>query len=221
VRITWIGHSCFLLEGEGGKGRVRVITDPYQHGAYGGGVRYLPVTDPADAVTVSHSHPDHSFAGGIPGDPVVISTPGRHSLPGVEVLGVPAFHDDALGKKRGQVVLFRILLDRVAVVHLGDLGHLPDDATVKALAPVDVLLLPVGGTFTVGPREAGEVMRLLSPRLTIPMHFSTPGVDFPIAPVDDFLRGRSDLLPPSGCRTVVSEGAVPGGVLVLDARNLP
>jgi len=219
MKITWLGHSCFLLEGAGGG--PRVLTDPYEHGAFGGGVRYLPITDPADVVTVSHSHPDHNFVRGVPGRHTAVLTSGSHRAGGVEILGVPAFHDAARGARRGGIVLFRIVLDGVASVHLGDLGHLLEERTVKALSPVDVLLLPVGGNFTVGPEEAGKVAESLSPRLVIPMHFKTPGVDFAIAPVDDFLQPRKDVTRSPLSSVEVFAGAVPPGVIVLTAKNLP
>ncbi len=218
MRVTWIGHSCFLLEGSG----LRILTDPYQHGAYDGGVRYLPVADAADVVTVSHSHPDHHSAAGVPGKPQVISTPGKHAVRGVEIMGVPAFHDAAGGKQRGAVVLFRIVLEGVAVVHLGDLGHLPDAGIVSALSPVNVLLLPVGGRpYTVSVEEAGQVMELFSPRLAIPMHYKTAGIDFPFAPVDDFLRGRAGVTRSASSSVEVTADGGPSGILVLAARNLP
>ncbi len=233
MRITWIGHDCFLLDpsplrraqgGQDGNSSgpgPRIITDPYQHGAYDGGVKYLPIADPADVVTVSHAHPDHNFAKGVRGRPEVLSAPGRHSLRGVEILGVPAFHDAVGGRQRGAVVLFRIVLDGVAVVHLGDLGHLPDAGIVSALSPVDVLLLPVGGRpFTVSVEEAGRVMELFSPRLTIPMHYKTAGVDFPVAPVDDFLQGRKGVTRSSSSSVEVTADGGPSGILVLAARNL-
>jgi L-ascorbate metabolism protein UlaG (beta-lactamase superfamily) len=221
MRITWIGHSCFLLDPSTGSGP-RVLTDPYQHGAYDGGVRYLPVAESAEIVTVSHSHPDHDHAAGVPGTPTVISTPGNRWERGVDILGVPAFHDAAGGRQRGAVVVFRIVLGGVAVVHLGDLGHLPDAGMISALSPVDVLLLPVGGRpFTVSVEEAGRVMELFSPRLAIPMHYKTAGVDFPVAPVDDFLRGRAGVTRSASSSVEVDADGGPSGILVLAARNLP
>lgn len=221
MRITWIGHSCFLLEGAGSEGPARVLTDPFEHGAYGGGVRYLPVTDPADVITVSHAHPDHSFASGVPGKHLVVSAAGKHLARGVEITGVPAFHDTEGGRLRGRVVLFRVVLDGVAVAHLGDLGHPLGPEAVQALSPVDVLLLPVGGNFTIGPKEAKGVAEALAPRLVIPMHFLTPGVDFAIAPVEEFLRGRKDVVRSPLSSVEVGPGSPLSGVLVLTPKNLP
>ncbi len=224
MKVTYLGHSCFLLEGSPGAGApaVRVLTDPYQHGAYDGGVKYRPLDREADVVTVSHAHPDHSFASGVPGKPVVVSAAGEHRAGGVAIRGVAAFHDEARGSKRGKVVAFRFELDGWATVHLGDLGHLPDPAMVSALSPVDLLLLPVGGTFTLGPEEAGRAMELLSPRVTIPMHYKTAGVDFPILPVEEFLRGREGVARLASSTLDLAAGApLPGKIVVLRPALLP
>ncbi len=218
MKIRYVGHSCFLLTTSKG---VRILTDPYQHGAYDGDVRYRPITDTADVVLVSHSHPDHSYAAGVGGRPSVFKDAGSHFSKGINFLGVPMWHDASRGAQRGSVVAFRFEADGIAVAHLGDLGHTPDGAAAAKLRPIDILFMPVGGYFTIGAPEAQAVLDALSPRLVIPMHYKTAGVDFSIETVDPFLKGRKGVRRESVSEVTVEAGAVPVGVLVLTPANLP
>ncbi len=185
MKIKWLGHAAFLFTAADG---TKVLTDPYVPGAYDGAVGYGKIQETVDVVTVSHSHPDHSGAGGLPGSPLVISEPGERSVKGIKVFGLATFHDRSQGKERGKNIVFVYEVDGLRLVHLGDLGHIPDRATVQALGQVDVLLVPVGGVFTIDAREAQEVVRLLKPRVVIPMHYKTQRLGFQIAGVDEFLK---------------------------------
>jgi len=104
---------------------------------------------------------------------------------------------------------------------MGDIGHTLDDATAQQLRPVDILMMPVGGFFTIGSDEADSLIDSLMPDLVIPMHFKTEGVDFPIAPVDDFLSGRKEVLWKEGSEVELTADNLPEGVMVLNPANLP
>ncbi len=186
-----IGHAEFLLTLESG---FRIVTDPYD-ASTGYPVRPLE----ADGVLVSHHHHDHDAVENISGHPQVIDYAGVHTFaPDVKVTGILADHDDAGGAKRGKTLLFLLEAEGLRVAHLGDLGCLLDADQLEALGPVDVLLLPVGGFYTVGAEEARDVAEQLDPRIVIPMHYRTAAnADWPIAPVDDFLR----LFDPAQVRT--------------------
>ena len=218
MRIKYIAHSCFLIETADG---TRIVTDPYEPGCYDGAVRYQPVTEEADIVLVSHDHPDHNWAGGVPGSPTVISEAGPYSAGGVEFLGVSTYHDTSRGSERGGNIIFRITADGLNLCHLGDLGHILADAEAASLKPVDVLLLPVGGFFAVGPEESDTLIGALEPKLVIPMHYKTDWVDFPIAPVEDFLAGREGVVRPGGSEADLTAGGLPLGTLVLEPSALP
>ena len=154
MTITWLGHSCFLLE----SGGFRVLLDPF---------RDVPgladVEAEADAVYCSHGHFDHAYT-----DRVRL-TSGRENP--FTVTEIPTFHDGQGGALRGENTVRRFEAGGVSVVHLGDLGHQLTPEQVQAVSPCDVLLLPVGGTYTIDKQEAKAVAEAVKPRVTIPMHY--------------------------------------------------
>ena len=187
MELTWYGHSAFLITtGEGTK----IITDPYKPG---GRILYTAIPDEADIVTVSHEHADHNYAEGLRGKPQVIKGVGRHEVKGVVVEGVASYHDDARGSQRGSNTIFTFDADGVRICHLGDLGHVLGDAEIQRIGHVDVLCIPVGGFFTIGPQEATTVIGQLQPKLIFPMHVKTARCSLPIEPVDAFLQEKKEV----------------------------
>lgn len=178
--ITCIGHAKFLLELDCG---MRLVTDPYDEPC---GYSVQPMR--ADAVLVSHGHHDHNAVETVPGDPHIITEAGEYEMSdGTTIVAVEAFHDDAEGAKRGTTLLFSIRAEGLNVIHLGDLGHLPTEEQCDALGPADVLMVPVGGFYTIDAAQAKETASLLSARVILPMHYKTRvNEDWPIAPVEDF-----------------------------------
>jgi len=187
MKVKWLGHSCFLISGEKG---VRIITDPYESGGFKGGLGYQTVREAADIVTVSHEHSDHNHTKDIPGKPEIVRKTGRHEIKGVTIEGVLTCHDKTDGRQRGLNTVFCLDVDGIRVCHLGDLGHELSTKEVRAIGRVDVLLIPVGGYFTIDAAEATRVAAALSPKIIFPMHYKTPVLDFPIAGVEDFLNGK-------------------------------
>ncbi len=183
MKIQWLGHSCFYLTSQAG---TRVLCDPFDPK-----IGYPAPAVEADIVTTSHKHSDHNYTQVVKGKFLQIDSPGRHVVDDVEITGFVTFHDEAGGKQRGQNLIFRILMDGICILHCGDLGHPLTPEQVKALGGVDVLLLPVGGYYTIDPAAATKVVQQLSPRMVIPMHYKTDSVDMPIAPVEDFLRTQA------------------------------
>ncbi len=180
MRIRWHGHACFEIAGSS-----VVVTDPHD----GKSIGIRPPRATADVVLVSHDHFDHNCSRVVRGpDSTVIDKPVMTVEKGVRVEGVEAAHDDQGGAKRGDVTLFKFELDGVTFCHLGDLGHVPDDLQADRLTGIDVLFLPVGDVFTIGPEAALKVMELLKPRIAVPMHYRTPGLSLSIRPIGDFLK---------------------------------
>lgn len=178
MRIEWLGHACFLLTGRDG---LRLVTDPFNEQ-----VGYPVPRTKADIVTVSHDHFDHNATQFIGGSPVIVRGTGDQNVKGISIKGIPTFHDKSQGRERGPNTVYKIALDGITVCHLGDLGHTLTEDQLKTLGRVDVLLLPVGGTYTIDPQEAAEVVRQVNPVVAIPMHYKTRYLNFPIQPVDKF-----------------------------------
>ncbi len=185
MKLKWLGHSAFLITADTG---TRIITDPYVPGAYDNAVGYKRIGERADVVTVSHEHPDHCGSANLPGNPQVLKGNGPWTIAGMKISGIDTFHDKSGGRERGRNTVFVYEVDNLRIVHLGDLGHILDEATLKALGRVDVLLIPVGGVFTIDAREAEKLTELIKPRVVIPMHYKTPRLGFQIEGVDGFLR---------------------------------
>ncbi len=183
MKVKWLGHACFLITSEEG---LRVITDPY--GAMGG-LFYGPIKESADVVIITHDHLDHSNAGAVAGAEVV-KGPGTKKAKGIEFLGIPTHHDEKGGRERGENTVFCFTLDELRVCHLGDLGRPLSDAEAKQIGKVDILLIPVGGFYTIDARGASGVMDQLGPGVVIPMHYKTPRLGWSIAGVEPFLQGK-------------------------------
>lgn len=185
MEVKWYGHAAFMIKGD-----IRVITDPYRSGAYGGGLSYGPIRDEADVVTVSHDHEDHNWVADIQGSPKVLKGPGEHQVGRKVFKGIATYHDPTGGSQRGKNTVFCFEVEGIRVCHLGDLGHVLGEREVKEIGEVDLLLIPVGGYFTIDAREATEVLEALKPKKVIPMHYKTPKCNFPITDVEAFLRGK-------------------------------
>jgi L-ascorbate metabolism protein UlaG (beta-lactamase superfamily) len=183
MKIKYLAHSSFLVTSAGG---VKIITDPY---TAGGGLKYQPIKETADVVTISHEHGDHNNAAAVKGNPAVLRDSGESK--GIKFKAVPADHDEQGGSQRGKNMLYCFAVDGVNVCHCGDLGHVLTPAQVKELGKVDVLLIPVGGFFTIDAKAATKVCEQLKPAVIIPMHYKTEKADFPIAGVEDFLKGKT------------------------------
>lgn len=184
--ITCLGHAKFLLELDGG---MRIVTDPFDPST-GYPIKPLDV----DAVLVSHKHHDHSAVETLHSYTSLVDTAGQYTLsPDVKVTAIEACHDDAQGATRGKTLLFVVEAEGLRVAHLGDLGHLPTAEQISQLGAIDVLMLPVGGYFTIDAAQAKEVCRLLNPKVILPMHYKTEyNAGWPIAPVDDFLAAMDE-----------------------------
>ena len=180
MKRTWLGHSTFVLENDAG---AVLVTDPVDAGS---GFD-LPRIN-ADVITVSHHHFDHDAVDRIGGNPVVKDTPQPLTVAGFSICGYPAFHDEVQGAKRGPNTIFSIEADGQRFVHCGDLGHVPDDATIEALKGADVLMIPVGGIFTVDGKTAWAITKRIAPKVVVPMHYAVPNLTFRLEPLDNFLN---------------------------------
>jgi L-ascorbate metabolism protein UlaG (beta-lactamase superfamily) len=206
MKIKYYGHAAFCLTTDKG---TRIITDPYESGGFGGALSYGKITEAADIVLTTHDHADHNYTGDIKGPFTHIRTAGSHTAKDVTVRGIPCFHDPSKGNERGNNLIFIVEADGLKVAHLGDLGHTLDKSLSDQIGTVDVLFMPVGGFFTIDAQEADQVQHTLKPSLTIPMHFKTDKVEFPIAPVTEFTKGKKGVRFADVSEIEVTRGTLP------------
>ncbi len=189
MKLRWLGHSAWLLRADDG---TKIVFDPFEAGCYDGGISYPPINETADILLMSHTqHPDHNCAAAVSGSPETFAVSGTHTAKGIAITGLDTFHDESKGRERGANVIFTVEVDGVKLTHFGDLGHNLSDEQYAALEGTNVVLIPVGGFFTIDAKTATKIVGRLKPNLCIPMHYKTEMCGFPIAPATDFTRGKS------------------------------
>ena len=173
MKITWYGHSCFAVESAEGS----VILDPYAPGSVPG--YQLPALQ-ADRVICSHEHSDHFC-------PEAVTLSGKKD--GLQIRTVASYHDDVKGKKRGNNNISVISCENLTAVHLGDLGHALSPEQIEQIGKTDILMVPVGGFYTVDAQQAFEICEALHPGIIIPMHFREEGRGYEVlATAEEFLK---------------------------------
>lgn len=207
MKLEWIGHACFRLTAEDG---TVVITDPYDESV---GIEMIPLE--ADLITMSHEHHDHNETRMIVGSPRIVRGTQAASAGSVTSRAVASWHDGERGARRGPNAIRIFEIDGLKVVHMGDQGCMPDGDVLAAIADADVMMIPVGGTYTVDAQGAKEILSRAKPKCVIPMHVKTKHCPYPIAPVAPFLRamGAEDR---QGVREMIwTEKHRPQGVLLM------
>lgn len=186
VDIWFFGQACFKAKGKSAS----VVFDPYDDAATG-----LPkVRTDADIVCITHGHPDHNNSSVIKAslegeEPFVISGPGEYEKRGINVIGVASFHDDKQGEERGKNTIYCATVDEINIVHLGDLGQKKlTQEQVEELSICDILMIPVGGVYTIEAKDVPDIIAQLEPKVIIPMHYKLPGLKYDLAPLEDFLK---------------------------------
>ena len=214
MKLTWLGHACFLVEQDG----YCILLDPYT-GVEG----YPSLLETASRAADRERSARWEAKGGCtvavktrmtvtreegedrePRLPVhrILCSHGHCDHNAVEeaevvpfegdcpftIRTVETFHDDAGGALRGPNTIHILSAGGVTIAHLGDLGHQLSPEQVKAVGPLDAALIPVGGVYTVDAAGAGAVCEALRPRCVIPMHYRHAPYGLPnVAGVEDFL----------------------------------
>jgi len=179
LQIRWHGHACFEITND-----VTLVTDPHDGKSIG-----IPAPSVVgDIILVSHDHYDHNSVKSVEkADSKIVTDERKRNLHGVEIQGFQSFHDEEHGAKRGKNIIFRFVMDGIRFCHLGDLGHELDEETVRQIGEVDVLFIPIGGTFTIDDKQAWNVIKAIKPKIVIPMHYKIGGLSLPISGIDSFL----------------------------------
>lgn len=182
--ITWLGHSAFKVKGK----TATIAIDPYDSDSVG---LKLPKVE-ADIVTISHDHSDHNFLQGVAGHSFVATGPGEYEIKGISFVGTASWHDDKQGSERGKNTIYTFNIDGLSLCHLGDLGQESlTEAQVDEIGQVDVLIIPVGGVYTIDAATAAKVVAQLEPKVVIPMHYKDPELKLDLEPVENFLKEMS------------------------------
>ncbi len=180
MNITWYGHSCFkIVSAEG----IILITDPFDER-----VGYDVPRLTADIITISHNHYDHNNTSVVKSEHILINKLEDNNIYGIKVKGFKTYHDNERGSKRGDNNIYRFSIDSITIAHLGDLGHEIGEELLKELGTIDLLLIPIGGIYTIDSVQAIRVVKSINPKIVIPMHYKTDKLRFDLEPVDNFLK---------------------------------
>ncbi len=198
MEINYIGHSCFVIKGK----NVTLGIDPFDAKI---GLKEPKFT--CDVLLLSHDHFDHAHTEKIAGYHLLITGPGEYESQNVFIYGYPTFHDDNQGKDRGKNTIYLIEIDGFKILHLGDLGHELSKETLEKIDEVDVLLIPVGGTFTIDAETATKVISSLEPGIVVPMHYQTKELDLgqKLDGVDKFLTEMGTESPKKSDKIVLNK----------------
>ena len=214
MKLTYLGHASFLADLPDGR---KIIFDPYEPGAFDGKIAYGPYKGKVDILVSTHDHKDHFYVSPDFGNPVIVRD--TMDVGDIHFEGIKVPHDPEGGKIRGWVTAFKVEYMGLSVVHLGDIGIVPDDELVGKFGDIHILMIPVGGTFTIGPKEAVETVKRLKPYIVIPMHYKTPKVGFDLEPLDSFLNIAPWPVEKLGKKSLVAEQVTPPAettVIVMD-----
>lgn len=216
MRINYLAHAAFLLTSSKG---TSILTDPYE---VNDTIKYHPITAMPDIITISHNHPDHSHLAPEHSKLEVFSQPGSYQYKDISFAGIGAFHDTEGGKIRGKIVIFVFHIDGITICHLGDLGHTLNQEQLAALGSIDVLLLPVGGVYTIDAKAATLLKESIKPKICIPMHYKTSKVVFDLAPVTEFIGEKENVKKFSSSEVEITKNHLPESdeIWVLEPNNL-
>lgn len=180
MKISWLGHSCFRIKGK----EIDLIIDPYSDSI---GIKMPRVK--ADVVLVTHDHDDHNNISAITGNPLIIKGPGEYEMKGTFIYAKRAYHDNKQGLEKGAITIYLIEEEGVTIAHLGDFNQDSlTDEQMEFLENVDVLLVPIGGPYSLKSEGAVKIINEIEPRVIIPMHYQYQGVKIQLDSVDKFIK---------------------------------
>jgi L-ascorbate metabolism protein UlaG (beta-lactamase superfamily) len=185
MNIFWKGQACFQIIATPAKNsQVKIVIDPYSEEL---GLR-LPKLE-ADILLITHHHQDHNNVKGVIGSPFLIEGPGEYEVKGNFIQGIHSWHDDKEGKERGNNTIYTIDIEETRICHLGDFGQRElYSEQLEKIGNVDILMIPVGGVYTIDAKGALKIMSQIEPKITIPMHYAIPKLRVKLDGLDKFLK---------------------------------
>ncbi len=208
--IKWQGHACFQISGGG----VRIVTDPYTPGVAG----LSPIRDPADVVIMSSDDDNfHSDAAGVPGSPQVLNAleierdGGSREACGIRFDAMETQESLVHKTNPGENAMYAFTVEGVRVAHMGDVGNPLTTEQLAFLRGADVLLALTGGPVTIELDDLDAALRVVQPKVVIPMHYRIPNLKLNILPLEAF----TSRYPPE----IVD--LYPGSGIELSPRSLP
>jgi len=194
AKISWAGQSCFQISVSNSKDHsVDIVIDPFDESI---GLKIPNFS--ADILLISHDHADHNNAKAIKEEPFIISGPGEYEVKEVFIKGIPSFHDDKEGKEKGKNTIYLIEAEDIKFCHMGDFGQKQlTDEQLEKIDGVDVLMIPVGGEYTINSAEAQKIISQIEPKIVIPMHYAIPKLNVKLDEVAKFLKnmGKDSTVP--------------------------
>ena len=206
AKISWSGQSCFQISVSNSKEHAaQIVIDPFDEKV---GLKVPNLS--ADILLVTHDHDDHNNKKAVKGDPFLIDSPGEYEIKSVFVKGIPAFHDAEQGKERGKTTIYTIEAEDLRFCHLGDIGQTQlTDEQIEEIGHVDVLMIPVGGVYTISSTEASKIVSQIEPKVVIPMHYGIPHLKIKLDGVEKFLKavGKQSVIPQE--KLIVKDNTLP------------
>lgn len=206
MQIIWQGQSFFqILIRKGKESVIRIAIDPFDEQ-----IGLKPPTCEADIVLVTHSHYDHNNIKAIKGNPFLISGPGEYEIKGVFIQGISSFHDNVQGKERGENTIYTLESEEIKICHLGDLGQKElTDEQLEKIGEVDILMIPVGGVYTISAKEAAKIISQIEPKIVMPMHYHIPKLKIKLEGLDKFLKMMGVKTPEISKKLSISQKNLP------------
>jgi len=206
MEIIWHGQSFFEIRTkDSAKEEIKIVIDPFDEKL---GLK-VPKSE-AHLLLITHHHEDHANVGAVGGQPFLIDGPGEYGVKGVFVKGVLSFHDNVSGKERGLNTIYKIEAEGIKICHTGDLGQKElTESQLEEIGEVDLLMIPVGGVYTIEAKAAAEIVSQIEPRLVIPMHYKLPKLKIGLEEVSKFLK------------VMGVEGITPEKKLRINLKDLP
>lgn len=206
AKVTWAGQACFQISASQSKdNQVNIVIDPFDE--------KIGLKSPnfeADILLVTHDHHDHNNVKAVKGEAFLVDGPGEYEVKGVFVQGIDAYHDDSQGKERGKTTIYTIEAEDIRFCHLGDLGQKElTDEQLELIGHVDVLMIPVGGEFTIASSQALKIVGQIEPKMVIPMHYALPKLTITLDSVDKFLKAMGKTSAEPQDKLVVKTSTLP------------